>query len=320
MTTPLVEGFLTQPYVTVAEFKATPTWLDVANLIPGDTNPAHQDAELFNVLLRASHWADNFCGQRLGAHVVQLEQTRARVDRYGRVKLHPSNVPVRQVTALAYGPNPQQMTTLTDFTQVWIEDARGIIVSAIPFRSTFFGSLEFGMIPTDGSEIYVQFQYVAGYASTVLSATAASGQNQITVADPTGLLAPAQLPVGLSLTLPGSTLRIWDSAGSGGGGEEAVTVQSINGNTVTLTSNLLFTHTFAAGPTGQVCVSEMPPEIHQAVVSCAVALMMREDVSDEDPFASTPYGPATRRSGSGGAAAGLLDNAYELLEPYRRVR
>lgn len=313
MTTPLVEGYLTQPYVTVAEFKAAPTWMDTQDLVPGGAQ-TQQDAELFNVLLRASHWADNFVGQRLGAHTVQLEQFRSRIDRFGKVILHPSNIPVRQITALAYGPDPQIMSTLTDFSQVWIEDARGIVVSAIPFQGNF-NILQFGMVPVTGGEVYVQIQYVAGYASTVLSGTVASGSSSLTVADPTGFQAPATLPYGLSITLPGSTARIWDPAN-----EEAVTVSAINGSTLNLASNTLNTHTVTAGPAGQVGISEMPPEIHQAVISMAVALMLREDVSGEDPFAGTPYGPSARRSAGGGAAGGLLDNAYELLEPYRRVR
>ena len=313
MTTPLAEGYLTQPYVTVAEFKAAPTWLDVDNLIPGG-GQNQQDDELFNVLLRASKWADNFCNKRLGAHTA-FEQFRTRIDRYGRVKIYPSDSPVRQVVAFAYGPDPQLMTTLTDFTQVWIEDAKGVIVSAIPFRGSFFGSLEFGMIPVQGTEIFCQIQYVAGYACTALSVSAAANSSSLVVLDPTGFQAPSTPVTGLSVSLPGSTARIWDPAA-----EEAVTVASIASNTLTLASPLANAHTVNPGVAGQVNVSELPPDIHQAVISMAVALMLREDVSDEDPFAGTPGGPALRRSASGGAAAGLLDNAYELLEPYRRVR
>ena len=313
MTSPQVEGYLTQPYVTVAEFKAAPTWLDVDDLIPGG-GQNQQDDELFNVLLKASKWADNFCNKRLGAHTA-FEQFRTRIDRYGRVKLYPADSPVRQVVAFAYGPDPQTMTTLTDFTQVWIENAQGVVVSAIPFRGSFFGSLEFGMVPIQGSEIFCQIQYVAGYACTALSQSVTAGSSSLVVQDPTGFQAPAAPVSGLSVTLPGSTARIWDPSN-----EEAVTVQSINGNTLTLTSNLTNAHTVQSGVASQIGVSELPPDIHQAVVSMAVALMLREDTSGEDPFAGTPGGPALRRSASGGAGAGLLDNAYELLEPYRRVR
>lgn len=313
MTTPQVEGYLTQPYVTVAEFKSAPTWLDVDDLIPGG-GQNQQDDELFNVLLKASRWADNFCNKRLGAHTA-YEQFRTRIDRYGRVKLYPSDSPVRKVVAFAYGPDPQLMTTLTDFTQVWIENSQGIVVSSIPFRGSFFGSLEFGMIPIQGTEIFCQIQYVAGYACTALSSSVTAGSSSLVVQDPTGFLAPAAPVTGLSVTLPGSTARIWDPAA-----EEAVTVSAINGSTLTLTSPLLNSHTVNPGVAGQVNVSELPPEIHQAVVSMAVALMLREDAGEEEPFAGSPGGPSLRRSASGGAAAGLLDNAYELLEPYRRVR
>lgn len=313
MTSPYVEGTLVQPYVTVAEFRAAPTWLDSKNLIEGG-NDSQQDAELFNVLLRASQWADNFVGQKLGAHTA-FEQMRARVDKTGRIILHPSNVPVRQVTAMAFGADFQNMQTLTDFTQVWIEDSRGIIVSAIPWRGSWSGSLEFGLVPCDGSEVYVQIQYIAGYGCTVLGATVSAGGTSLTVKDATGFQAPQAPSTGLSLTLPGSTARIWDPDN-----EEAVTVSAIAGNTLTLSSALINSHTVAATPAGQVGISEFPPEIHQAVISMAVALMMREDVTSEDPFGGTPFGPATRRAGSGGQAGGLLDNAYELLEPYRRVR
>lgn len=313
MTTPLAEGYLTQPYVTVAEFKAAPTWLDVDDLIPGG-GQNQQDDELFNVLLKASKWADNFCNKRLGAHTA-FEQFRTRIDRYGRVKLYPADSPVRKVVAFAYGPDPQLMTTLTDFTQVWIENSQGVVVSSIPFRGSFFGSLEFGMVPFQGTEIFCQIQYVAGYACTALSQSVSAGSSSLVVLDPTGFQAPAAPVSGLSVTLPGSTARIWDPAA-----EEAVTVSAVSGNTLTLTSPLLNGHTVNPGPAGQVNVSELPPEIHQAIVSMAVALMLREDTSGEDPFAGSPGGPALRRSSSGGAAAGLLDNAYELLEPYRRVR
>lgn len=313
MTSPLAEGYLTQPYVTVAEFKAAPTWLDVDDLIPGG-GQNQQDDELFNVLLKASRWADNFCNLRLGAHTA-FEQFRTRIDRYGRVKVYPSDNPVRSIVAFAYGPDPQSMTTLTDFTQVWIEDAKGVVVSAIPFRGSFFGTLEFGLVPVQGSEIFCQIQYVSGYGCTALGSSVTAGATSLPVVDATGFQAPSVPVTGLSVTLPGSTARIWDPAA-----EEAVTVSAVNGNTLTLSSGLLNAHTVNPGVAGQVNVSELPPEIHQSIVSMAVALMLREDTSGEDPFAGTPGGPALRRSASGGAAAGLLDNAYELLEPYRRVR
>jgi hypothetical protein len=297
----------------VPEFKAAPTWLDVDDLIEGGSG-GQQDYELYNVLVRASAWADSHTGQRLGAHTV-LEQARTRVDRNGLIYLHPSNVPVRAVTGVAYGSDFKSLAALTDLTQTWVEDARGIVVSMIPLRGSWSGSLEFGSIPRSSAmQIFIQYQYVAGYCSTTLTSSAASGANSLTLADPAGLQAPSATMFG---TLAGSTARIWDPDY-----EEAVQVAAgfTGSNPVPLVSPLVNTHTVSSGPNGQVGISELPAPVHQAVIDMAVALMLREDVSNEEPFAGTAFGPAARRSARGGKAAGLLDHACELLEPYKRVR
>lgn len=325
MTTPVTAPTpyteLQAPYVSVAEFRASPTWLDTNNLIESG-NQAQQDAELYNVLLRASTWADNWCGQQLGAHT-EFEQLRVRVDRSGQAYMHQSAIPVRQVTGLAFGTDFKNMQVLTDLTQVWVEDQRGIVVSMLPLRGSFRGTLEFGSVPASGQTyMYVQVQYVAGYVSTVLSATANPTDTSINVVNPTGILGP---PVTLFGTLPGSVLRIYDPLNPAGstGGEEAVQVASgySNGSSnVPIVGAIALKHTVGSGAAGQVLVSEMPAAVHQAVIDFAVALMQKQDVASDEPFADEPYGPAMKRSGSGGASAGLVDHAYELLEPYRRVR
>jgi hypothetical protein len=316
VTTPTTEGLLTTPYVTVAEFRAAPTYLDSDDLIPGGVQ-SNQDFELYNVLLRASAWAENYCKQPLRAHTA-YEQTRARIDPRGRVFLHPSNTPVRQVTGLAFGSDFQLLSVLTDLTQVWVEDQRGIVVSAIPLRGTWAGTLEFGNVPPPGGEVYVEYTYIAGYCSTTLNATTASGAAAIVVNDGTGLQPPA---TGLLGTLAGSTARIWDPAH-----EEAVVIgapftQTSGQVSVPLVNPTTQTHTATAGPGGQVGISELPSEVHQAVIALAIALLCRDDtVSDEEPYPGTPYGPTTRRGSSGGKAGGLVDTAWQLLDPYKRVR
>lgn len=303
----MVEGLLTQPYVSVAEFREAPTWIDSQDLVPGGTS-AQQDDELNNVLLRASAWADNYCELRLGAHLV-TEQTRARPDRDGLLYLTPSNFPVRSVTALAWGANPQDMTALPSLSQTWVEDARGIVISLLPYSAHYIGSLQFGPVARPDAQLFIEFQYVAGYANTVLASSAAAAATSITVADPTGFAAPATGIVG---TLAGSTARIWDA-----GNEEAVTVGAgyTAGNpTIPLTAPLLNAH--SAG----VVVSEFPPEIRQAIICHAVALLIREDVANDEPWAGTPFGPTARESKTGGKAGGLLNHACMLLEKYKRVR
>ena len=65
----------------------------------------------------------------------------------------------------------------------------------------------------------------------------------------------------------------------------------------------------------------MPRPILQAVVCYAVGLLMREDVSAQQPFAGSPMGPSIRRSSdSRGKAGGLLSEAERLLTRYSNPR
>lgn len=310
MTTPL--SIITQPYVSVAEFRAAPTWLDSDDLIPGGVQ-GQQDEELTNVLLRASSWADEFAGGGtdrpwFGAHLV-TEQCRSRINRNGEVFLHPSDHPVRAVTGLAYGSDFQNMAVLADLTQTWVEDARGIVVSLIPWRGSWTGTLEFGAVSQPGGEMFIQYQYVSGYCNTRLTSAVSAGASSLNVDNSTGLQAPSTNLLG---NLSGSTARIWDA-----GIEEAVTVASgftTGSLTVPLTSSLASPH--GAG----VVVSEFPAAVRQAIICYSVGLLMREDVTSDDPFPGTPYGPTARRSKSGGRSGGLVSEAEKLLRPYRRVR
>ena len=289
---------------------ASPTWLDSSNLIEGGAQ-SQQDAELYNVLLKASVWADGYCrGDNdrpwFKAHTV-IEQTRSRVNRDGQVFLHPSDVPVRKVTGFAYGSDFQNMTVLSDLTQVWVEDGRGIVVSMIPNRGTF-ANLEFGNVGPSDSQVFVQYQYVSGYASTTLSAAVSANATSVQVADATGFVGPS---TGLLGTLSGSTVRIWDP-----GVEEAVAVTSpytAGATTIPLAAGLRNAHQAGAG------VSELPADVKQAVIAYAVALLMRQDVSSEEPFGNAPGGPSLRSS-SGPPSGGLVYDAEQWLNPYRRVR
>jgi hypothetical protein len=224
----------------------------------------------------------------------------------------PPHNPVRQLNAVAYGSDWQEFNSTTVISgtalaaQSWIERQQTIIVSQVPNGGSYLGSLQFGGTRPGADEVYVQYSYVAGYCSTYLTAAATSGQAQLTVYDPTGLQAP--VTGGLVGTIPGSVARIWDP-----GEEEAVQVATgwTGTNPVTLTSTLVNSHVAGTG------VSELPPEIHQAVCELTVALLMREDVTAEEPYAGTPYGPTLRESASGGKAGGLVDHAREVLLRYR---
>lgn len=287
-------SLLTRPYVTAPEFRASPTWLDTRQLVE-DGDQAAQDAELGNVLLRASAWAAGACNQRLDAHAV-LERMRVEAGADGRVSIHASVSPVRKVTALSYG-TPGNLTPLSDLSGVWVEDDVQIITS-LGVVTGWGGFLEFGRSPA-AVATFVQLGYVAGHTVTTLAAPAISGVSTLTVADPTGIY-------------PGDVLRIWEP-----GVEEAVTVASgyVPGSAaVGLAAATTAAHTAGAG------MSALPADVHQAVISRTAAMLLRGDVAGAGDYPEAPYDPAAIPAGSASRASELSAQARALLLPYRRVR
>lgn len=298
--------------MTVAEFLASPTWLDSQDLIPNG-NLTQQTNELYNQLLKASAWASIIAEQPLHAHT-GFFQDRAPVDRWGNISLVPTARPIRAVTGFAWGYDFQDLQVLdSPSSQTWIEKGETITIQINPVGGQALTNIQFGRVMPQVDEVYVQCQYVAGYCNTTLAEAATANSSTLTLADPTGLQ-PA-ISGGLLGTIPGSVARIWEPVNAGGtsGGEEAVQVSNnwTGGNPVALASPLVNNHAIGAG------VSEMPPEVHQAVVCLTVALLCREDVSADEPYSQTPFGPTVRRSKRGGKAGGLVDTAEMILRRYR---
>lgn len=318
MTTPLVPQFLAptvRPYVTPAQFSVYPTWLDLDDLVQGGAANVQTDV-LNDVLLAATQWAINTVeGMPLHAHL-DSRNTRARTNAIGRLVLKPAHIPVRSVVSLSYGWDPTAMAALTlpDSSQ-WIEDGRSVsYLLNGPGALNFTGpQIQFGRGPGPSWETYVNWTYVAGYVNTTLSALANAGATSLSLTDPTGVL-------------PGDVLRLWDNGtpSAPAVGNEAVTVSPSyvppaptwppTPASVPLASPTSFAH--AAG----VGITDMPRDILQAIVMYGVGLLMRDDVSSEEPFANAPFGPAARRSTGGGHAGGLISEGERMLAPYRPTR
>lgn len=286
---------VTIPFVTTAAFQAHPTFLDLLNLRSGDASPGHQTQELYNILLMSSAWVENYCEQPLQA-ATRTDFIRTRIDRAGRLKHHPDHIPVISFTGLSFGPYPNQLTALTDFSNTWVEDQRQLIAYAAPLSLTSSaGPLQFGGITPD-LEMYCQWTYVSGWVNTVMTTSPSAGASAFGVADVTGLVA-------------GTVLRLWEP-----GLEESVTVSSVVGTTVNITGTLLNTHTATSG------VSSLPPDIHLATILYGTALLLRPDTSGDDPFADSHMSMSTRVADSRKDGSGLVLEAERLLETYRRVR
>lgn len=294
---------LEHPYVSVAEFRRHPTFLDSQNLVTAGTGP-DQDAALRNILLTASQLADDKVNMPLAAHV-RTEQVRLFPTPSGQLRYHPDHAPVLEVLSMGSGPRPGEITA-TASPSVWIEHNGRVVIATTAGGSSFGPALQFGGPPAGvGGEVMVTWTYVAGYPATQLTAAAADGATTLAVRDTTGIKA-------------GSVLRLWTP-----GLEETVTVGAVAGNTLTLASPLTLDH-----KPEDTC-SALPPSVRQAVINFAVVLLMRpaSGVENEMPTLRRQGGQLTpemsstandRGRNSGGSH--LFEHACKLLKPYKRIR
>lgn len=282
------------PYLTVEEFKNAPTAIDIDNLVFNTQDPDDQDAELKNVIARASSWIDTFCNQVIGA-TIESEQQRSRYSQDGSIRFHPRYSPVVALLSLEYGYPPSLMS-LPDCSVAWIEDQEVIVPNATLGTWTSQGPLQFGAMSSGGrNEVFLKYSYVNGYANTEI-VTAIAAATTLTVADGKGILA-------------NQMLKIYD-----GQYTENVTVAStyvFNSTTVPINTPLVYTH--AAG----VSISALPPAIKQACILVTTAfLKTRGDSSMTMQVTSSPTTSLPNADKVGEEIA----LAMQLLQPYRRVR
>jgi hypothetical protein len=218
-------------------------------------------------------------------------------DRSGRLRYHPEHAPVQQVLSMSVGSSPDSLDTVND-PQVWTERDGRIIVAFSPSGGPGLGSLQFGT-PAPNTEAMVSWTYVAGYPTTQLTAPVGPGATEIEVRDTVGITA-------------GTVLRLWTP-----GLEEAVTVASVSGQTLTLTGGLANAHE------AEATCSSMPTTIRQAVIYFAVYELMRPASTGEN-YVGNQRGPATSSTSGDSRRTGRSDFLYEqackLLKPYKRIR
>jgi hypothetical protein len=286
--------FFENPYITVTEYKNAPTAIDFDNLVVGG-NAAAQDAELANVILRASSFMDETLNQNLNAST-QRENQRVRLSNSGYLAIHPNNNPVISLQSMSYGTDPNNLTVLSDPSKAWFEDQQ-IIVPLSQLATTYSsqGALSFGVGAAPRQQMFVTFQYTSGYVNSLI-ATATAGQSTLTVQTADGIVA-------------GMQLRIYDGANS-----ERVTVASnyvYGSTTVPITAPLAFTHA------NTVAIGNLPQAIKEACVLLTTAfLKVRGDNSLTMNVTTQPNGNVAGASKFGNEMA----IALEMLSLYRRIR
>ena len=92
------------PYVTVDEYKAAPTAVSISTLVVGGNQEA-QDAELANVILRASSYMNEYFNANLNADEYTETQRIRYSNSSGYFALHPNNSPIISLSDLRAAPS-----------------------------------------------------------------------------------------------------------------------------------------------------------------------------------------------------------------------
>lgn len=296
---------VTRAWVTNAMFEGFPTWLDLDNLIPGGIAAVQADA-LADALLAATDWAvGELDNMPLHGHYVQNENVYAYVKGSGRAHVRPRHIPLRMLTSMSWGADPSSMmaVSLPD-SSMRFDDNRRVSWRPGGGAATFNGrAIQFGSRVTAPQRIDVTWSYVAGYPFALMPSGIAANAMSVVVDDPSSIL-------------PGDVLRVYDP-----GKTEALTVASAyipvlptvppTQTTIPLAAAAQNAHAAGTGVTG------FPRRALQAVIAYGVAILMRDDVSDEEP--ASGFGPAARTTsgGRGGQASGLVNDAYGWLHSFK---
>ncbi len=291
---PITYSFST-PYLTTDEYRSAPTAIDIDNLVFNSSDPDVQNAELANVIARASSWIDTYCNQILSS-TVDTEQQRIRVRPDGTLRFHPDNYPVIALLSFAYGTDPNNLTIAQDCSVAWIENQE-IIFPYATISTTYSsqGPLAFGFPSTPRAETFIRYSYINGYANTMI-VTATAGATSLTVESGAGFRA-------------GASYKIYDGLRT-----ENVTIAStytFGSTTLPLTSALLYSHNPG------ISISGLPPAIKEAAILVTTAMLKVR--GDNSMIMNVTTQPSVAIDGSQNIGQDMA-MAKELLATYRRIR
>lgn len=296
-TAPNAAGLPYTPYLTVAEYQNDPDAIDTSDLVPGGTPQQNADA-LYQKIIQASSWMDTFCHYVLGA-TIDTETCRARIRSDGYLKVPTRGVPIREIEYFNLGLFPSGMASLSNSVigDIWTEENIIWIPAYLSENSggrtgvSFFGP---------GDKVFCQFQYVNGYANTLLSGNVSAGGTSIPVKSSLGIY-------------PGMQLTIYDI-----GFTETILVDSsyVGGVGASTTIPLQVGTTLQFNHSSGVSVSDLPATAKKAAILATSAhiktrgggAMIMESVTEENP--------GKEESGEAGGVEDLA-LAASLLQKFR---
>ncbi len=287
------------PYITVAEFEAAPTGLDLSQLVAGGSGASQTEA-VAELIAGASSLVDQHCTGAAWGSITATQNTennRIRLDRKGVWHVNTKFFPVIAVSAFSVGATPGEMEAIPLTSEnCWIEE-RGFAVydSGLPMTTIQGAPLQLGPPTRPGDEALGQWTYVNGWPNTLLSGPVAAGASDISLVNLTGIF-------------PGTQLTIWDAPD-----DEPIVVSSTWGGTnpVTLANPVLNAH--ASG----VSVSALPRTVKLATILIASALVKRRGGGNYIVLGDGTKGTATTSvQGDLQNRRGDLADAYDWLEPF----
>lgn len=292
------------PYVTLNEFKFSPTGVDYLSLVPANVSQAQKDTAMQQAIIRASAQADEYCQQVLAA-TLDWEQDSARVvlDDYGSsvVNVELRRFPVVAVGSILTGTDPSNLAAAS-FTGLNTGPALVRNILRVPVAGGPIVGQTYAPPVTLGRRLAYAVQYVNGYANTTLSGAVTAGATSLPVANPLGI-APGQV-----LTLAGQNSTEYVTVAASW--SPVVTSAPASIPLAAATANA-----YASGDS----VSALPASVKEAVILLATlnvrargqyAIVMSSPRSQPDQVEQT----------AGPGAMHLLDTALDLLEAHRRTR
>lgn len=288
------------PYVTADEvlYSATASSIDFSNLVENGS-AAVQRRALQELIVRASVKADNFIYGALGTltATVNTENGRYRANRMGQFVIHPYYWPILEVRSFSvgYGPGQGLQSVTVNNDNCSIERFQFIMTNSNFLGTTPVQFNTLGNYATNGSEQFVEYEYVNGFANTFSSAEANAGDTTISVQSAIGIY-------------PGLSMTIWD-----GMNDENIVVASTyttGSTTVPLVSPLTYSH-----GTG-VNVSNLPATVKQAVIHLVVAMVKQRG---QGGLVLNELGEPTPVAGTATMSMDDEMQAYDLLDEFKQI-
>lgn len=268
-------------YVGLPALKAYPEYRNLANLVPGGDQAA-QDAELANMIARASAQIDGYLNRSLLPQAVTKPET-VRINSDYEALIVPDDRPFNRVTAVAANPvpGPGSATVTVDPATVYPTFLGKVPTLHIPLQGVGLGP---------GGSCLVTTTIETGYARCRLSADVAAAANSLTVDDENGFAA-------------GLRFRIADP-----GVDEYLTVAATyvpGSGTVPLTGATTFAHKAGADLTA------VPSDVEEACILWTFGLLPSGNT--EDDFANAPV-PTTSTKKSKRKPSGYIGRAKCILD------